>query len=160
MAKFKINAGAEIDVLTEKELSSALDKMSSSWMAEVTKGFKYRRFLGVATIAAASVSITEGQDNILGPGAGLMWAVNSLVVGGLAVADSVDVLINDSDPVATFTRAAGTGNYVRQSFGQTDLVLNPNDYLSLVGSGLTAVGQVKLYGRCTELSRVLAYKLV
>jgi hypothetical protein len=126
----------------------------------VKRGFKYRRFLGVAAISGGAVAISEGQDNILGPGAGLIWAVNSLVVGGLAVADSVDVLINDSDPVATFTRVTGAGNYVRQSFGQTDLVLNPNDYLSLVGTGLTATGQVKLYGRCTELSRVLAYKLV
>jgi hypothetical protein len=161
VAKFKFQAGAEFDVLTEKELSRALDRMSADWMAEVTRGFKYRRFLGVGTIAGAAVTIDESNpDNILGPGNGLIWAVNSLVVGGLAVADSVDVLINGGDPVATFTRVAGSGNYVRTSFGQTDLVLNGNDFLTLTGTGLTATGQIRLFGRCTELPRTLAYKLV
>lgn len=149
-------------MLTEKELSKALDRMSADWMAEVTRGFKYRRFLGSATIVGAAVTLDESSpDNILGPANGLIWAVNSLVVGGLAAGDTVDVLINGGDPVGTsFTRAAGAGQFVGRTFGQTDLVLNGNDTLSLVGSGLTAVGQVKLYGRCTELPRTLAYKLV
>lgn len=150
-------------MLTERELSRALDRMSADWMAEVTRGFKYRRFLGSATISGAGVvQLDESSpDNILGPANGLLWAVNSLVVGGLAVADTVDVLINGGDPVGTsFTRATGAGQFVGQRFGQTDLVLNGNDSLSLVGSGLTAVGQIKLYGRCTELPRTLAYKLV
>lgn len=161
MAKFKISAGAEVDVLTEKELSQALDRLSADWMAEVTRGFKYRRFLGMGTIAAGAVLVDESSpDNILGPGPSLIWAVNSLVVSGLAVNDSVDVLINGGDPVASFTRAAGSGTYVRAAFGQTDLVLNSNDTLSLTGAALTAVGQIKLFGRCTELPRTLAYKLV
>lgn len=160
MAKVELKAGASFDVLTQKELQQALDRLSMDWMAEVTRGVKFRRFLGSATVAAGAVSLAENVDNILGPGAGLTWAVNSLVIGGLASGDSVDVLINDSDPVDTFTRAAGSGNYVRKSFGQTDLVLNPSDYLTVVGTGLTAVGQIKLFGRCTEIPRTLTYKLI
>lgn len=162
MAKFKIAAGAEFDVLTEKELSRALDRMSADWMAEVTRGFKYRRFLGSAAVVGGVVQLDESSpDNILGPGNGLIWAINSLVIGGLAVSDTVDVLINGGDPVgSSFTRTAGAGQFVGQRFGQTDLVLNGNDSLSLVGTGLTATGQIKLYGRCTELPRTLAYKLV
>lgn len=159
MAKVSLKAGAEFDVLTRRELAQELDRLSAEWMAEVTRGFKYRRFLGVGTIAGGAVTVQDSTDNVLGPGAGMVWAVNAVTIGGLAVNDSVDLFIN-GDPVCSFVRTATTGQYVTRTWGLTELVLNPNDALVLSGSGLTATGNIALYGRCTELSRLLSYKLV
>ena len=159
MAKVSLRAGAEFDTLTRDELRAELDKLTRDWMAEVTRGFKFRRFLGVAAVASTNVTVQDSVDNVLGPGPGLVWSVNSLTIGGLAVNDSVDVLVN-GDPVRSFVRTSTTGNYVNQLFGLTDLVLNPSDTLVIQGTGLTATGNITVYGRCTELPHVLSYKLV
>jgi hypothetical protein len=160
MGKFKISAGAEIDVLTKDELASTLDMLTRSWMAETTRGKRFRRFMGSAPVVAGAVSLVDNVDNITGPGAAMMWQVKSLAVVGLAASDAVDVYINGSDAVASLVRpAVGGGLITRVAFSDTELVLGPNDTLTLSGSALTSLGPITLFGRCAEIPRELAYKL-
>lgn len=161
MVKVKINAGAEIDTLTREELRQELRLMTSDWMAEVTRGFKFRRFLALGPITAGAVSIVDGVDNTLGPGAGMVWSVTSISVAGLALNDSVDCLVNDKDPIGSIARVAGTGQYPTIRFNSPDIVLQENDTLSFTASGLVSTAsQLQVFGRCIEIPRVLSYKLV
>lgn len=158
MAKFKLSAGAEMDVITKKEMAEVMDTMTRTWMAEVTRGIKHRRFQARASITGGAVTIGSSVDNDLGPANGLYWAVKAVSVTGLAVNDEVQISVN-SDPVCSLVRSTGGGLVTRAGFGENELILGPSDTLVASGTGLTATGQVALFGRCAEVPRNLLYKL-
>jgi hypothetical protein len=149
-----------MDVLTKAEMAQVMDQMSRTWMAEITRGIKHRRFQARAPVVGGALSIAPSVDNDLGPGGSMAWAVKALAVTGLAAGDGVDVWINGADPVYSLLRAtAPSGAITRAGFGENELILGPNDYLTVTGSGLVATGTVAVFGRCAEVPRTLIYKL-
>lgn len=159
MAKFKIAAGAEIDMLTNSELRKTLSDTMASWMAEVTTGARYARFSAAGLIAGAALQIggAERADDNLGPAPGFVWDVRRLRISGLADADVASVYVNDANPSSMVASTADVSGGLFL-WGE-QVVLYPGDSLLVAGASLTATGYVTVSGQVRELPMALAWRL-
>lgn len=156
MAKFKITAGAEVDLITQSEMKAELKAFGQEWMYEVARGDRYRRFYAKGTIAGSAVSVGgPSRKEIMGPGDNFVWAVKRLAISPLGENDYLSLYLNDANP-ASLVHPRIT-SYV--SFDACQLVLYPNDSLLLVGSSLSATGTVTVTGQARELPINLAWRL-
>ncbi len=157
MAKFKLMAGGDIETLTSKEIQPMLDQLLVSWRTEMLRSGKYRPFYAQTTVSAGTADIRTGGDNTLGPSPGMVWSVKSITVAGLASGDFL-TLYSHSDPICNLPYPTA-GNLAYQRFGSNELVLTSGGTLRLSGSGLTATGQINVYGRCYEVPYELLSRL-
>lgn len=158
MAKFKIQAGAEIDLISKKEMEEAL-KSLASWMVEASIGARYTRVHSTGLIAAGSMDFgSEGSaGQILAPPPGFIWDVRRLRITGLDAADVAKIHIGDANPstlIATSADIAGDCFLWAEQ-----VILYPGDSLRIVGSGLTATGTITAAGMVRELPMSLAWRL-
>lgn len=93
MAKFKINAGAEIETATKKEVEEVVRAASINWIGEVSRGDRYKRFSTYGTILGNEVQIGINSTQKIGPEAGFVWSVLRLAIS--VEASNVDLYIND-----------------------------------------------------------------
>lgn len=149
MAEYTLMAGGKINTLTQEELSTTLSQFMMSWRTEILRSGKPRKFWAQGTVASTNVSIVPGGDNTLGPGPGMVWSIKSITIKGLGTTDSLD-LFADSDPFCSLARPT-TGDLAVEQIGSDELVLMPGGTLSFTGSGLSATGQITVYGRCWEV---------
>lgn len=157
MAKFKLMAGGEINTLTKEEIEPLLSGIMASWRTEILRAGKYRTFYATAAVSSASVDIRHGGDNVLGPEPGMLWSIKSVTIAGLSSGD-VTTLYSHSDQICNLIGPA-TGNLVYQRFGSNELVLTSGGALRVSGSGLTATGNIVIYGRCYEIPYELIGRL-
>jgi hypothetical protein len=76
MAKTKLTANAEIDVLNRAELEHVL----ANWRTELARGVKLRRHAILGTVAAdGTLEMGENSD---GPAEGMAWAITRVSVTG------------------------------------------------------------------------------
>lgn len=159
--KFKIAAGAEIDLLTKAEMAEVI----TGWMEEVARGPKFRHFSGITTGAGGGAAWTiDGSQvpniDMLGPRPGFVWSVTGLWVSGAGVTagtDQFSVFTNVANP----SRLEASGLTRGEHFDVGQLVLNSSDYLVLSGvSTGTANGQITVSGRAVELPVQLAWQLL
>jgi hypothetical protein len=160
MAKFKIQAGAELDVLTHDELKTALSAFTATWHQEVARGDRFRDIRATGTIAATAVSIGGDKDtgNNLGPSAGFVWSVQRLAVVAGTVDDVAKLTLfkNDNGPGSQVKPVLATYN----SFGPRELVLYPGDVLLVENfSALGGSGNITLTGSVREVPIALAWRL-
>jgi hypothetical protein len=155
--KFKIAAGAEFDVVTEKEMRGALADFQTNWIAELSRGDRYRDFRASGTIAAAALSIGGDTDAgiDLGPAPGFVWSITRLAVVNLATNDVLTLFKNENAPSSTIKPVLLTYN----SFGRNELVLYPGDRLLVEGSSLAGTGKVTITGTAREIPVALAWRL-
>jgi hypothetical protein len=98
--KFKIQAGAELDLLTKDELSDLLDNHTSDFDRMLSRGLKYGKFsstLSENINSGASGIYTTGVFEIVGPEQGFVWSVKNITFSNLG-ATGCDLLINGSNP--------------------------------------------------------------
>ena len=156
MAKFKIQAGAEIDVLTENEMRKGLKDFAASWMAETTRGDKYRRFSTFADISGAEVTIGAGAQPRIGPAEGFIWAVKRIALTNYdPSAETLALYLNSTESSAVVHPSL----VVYNAFDSTQLVMYPGDTLVVYGSSLSSTGRVWLTGQARELPIGLAWRL-
>jgi hypothetical protein len=74
--KFKLEAGAEIDLLTSKELQAELDAFRRDMLHQLRRGPLPRTLVGSVTLSAAGV----GQIDLGAPGLGDAWDVRNVGV--------------------------------------------------------------------------------
>lgn len=154
--KVKIAAGAEFDVLTQKEMEQSLKGMMTSWVSEVSRGDRYRRFSVFGDIADTALSIggTPAQD--IGPDEGFVWAVKRLAIANYdPTAESLDLYINGTDSSAVVE--PGLARY--SSYDANQLVLYPGERLWVAGTDLTSTGRVWVTGQARELPISLLWRL-
>lgn len=159
MAKFKIQAGAEVDMISSQEMRDALKDLQMSWMTELAIGTRYTRFSAQATIANAALDMggsgPGGQQ--LGPPPGFIWDVRRLRLTGLNSSDVVVVTINDDQPSS---RIATTGDTTGKLFLWAEqVILYPGEVLRITGSSLAATGVITASGQARELPVSLAWRL-
>lgn len=135
MAKFKLHAGAEIDMLTRDELRDVL----ASWRTELTRGAKLRRLsISGQTDGAGLLLMGDNHD---GPAEGMAWAVTRLSVapGPTLGAGGLQVYANSTDsPASLLIR-----NLVTDVFpGDHGCNVLSGDSLRITGTGITASVQV------------------
>lgn len=157
--KFKINAGAEIDVITKGEMDDALKNFGTSWVQELARGDRYRDIRGAGTITATAVSIGGDRDDVnLGPSQGYVWSVKRLAVIASTVDDVAKLTLfkNDNAPSSTVKPILLTYN----TFDANELVLYPGDKLLVESSAaLGGSGNITITGQVRELPVALAWRL-
>lgn len=163
--KFKIQAGAELDLLTKGEMSEALETFRQAWVTEIARGDRYRRFSGQAAISAGSFTIggpDGGPDRAdFGPRDGYVWSVKRLAV---ALGDGTP-LDPTMENLAIYINEVSPANLVHpvfvdyQPFGSDELVLYPGDELVIAGSSLSSTGYLTVTGQAREIPMQLAWRL-
>lgn len=157
MAKFKINAGAEINVLDKDELRGELAHARASWVSEVAKGVRWKRASMWGTSDGAGlVTIGESGDNQLGPGEGFVWRIRRLSISGYdPVAPSLQSLAlyqGSANASAIIVPKLGTYNT------QMDEVLMPKDTLVVAGTAAIST-KVWVTVQVTEAPVALLWRL-
>lgn len=160
MAKVKIQAGAEFDVITKQEMREALTEVRRSWMQELAHGVGYPRFTATGTVVGAALDFGAGGPaaESLGPAPGFLWDVRRVRINGLSANDVVTVYINDSNPSSLVASTADIAGGRLFTWTET-VILYPGDALRFVGSGLAATGPITASGQVRELPVALAWRL-
>lgn len=156
--KVKIQAGAELDMITESEMRKVLSDFGASWRAEAAMGIKFPRFTVQGTIVGGNLDI--GGDSLtgdlLGPDPGFVWDVRRIRITGLNTADVVSIFINDPNPSQL---VADTSDVTKRLFLFSEqLLLTPGDALRFTGTGLVATGPVTISGQVREAPVSLAWR--
>jgi hypothetical protein len=152
MAKQKLTANAELDLLTSGEVRDVL----KSWANELTRGARLRRWSIQGT--------TDGTGNLLmggnndGPEEGMMWAVTRLSVapGPTLAASGLVVYANDNvSPSAVLI-----SKLINDQFpGDHGCVLAGGDSLRIAGVGITAGAQVTVTMSIKEVPALMGWSL-
>jgi hypothetical protein len=154
--KFKIAAGAEIDLLTQGELKDTLRGMMTSWVAEVSMGDRYRRFSAYGDIADSALSIGGTPEQEIGPDEGFVWSVKRLAVTNYDPdAEALGLYINGTDSSGVVEPILSRYN----PYDANQLILYPGERLWIAGSSLTSSGRVWVTGQARELPISLLWRL-
>lgn len=164
--KTKLQAGAELDLISKDEMKDVLKTVTQDWFNQVGRGDRYPRFSASGTIAAGEL-IIDGASQLnqrLGPAEGFVWAVQRLALHGLTT-NTGDPLTSSTEPVQLFVNDTGPSSLVHPSlqgykeFGEHELVLYPGDTLLVVGTALTKTGVITLTGQAREVPMPLSWRL-
>jgi hypothetical protein len=158
--KFKIQAGAEFDVLTQSELRETLD----GWYVEISRGIKFRKFSAQGNVSAGAWAIggqaADNDKDPLGPAPGFVWAITRVAISGNGVVPGTDLYAVYVDEV-TPTKLVTSGLTRGQIYDVGVLVLNGGERLALAGVGTGGTGtDVTLSGQAVELPVQLAWQLL
>ena len=165
MAKVKLSAGAEIDLLSPAEFRDGLASDAELREIAALAGIRYMPDLQFLIGKAASSAISLGVDKgnpFVGPESGFIWSLSRLVVTGLQSGATPDTVIIQKNTTST---AAPTfwefdGNHSGATFGKLQLVLNGGDSLCLINSGtFNSTSTIILTGSAIEVPAQLAGKL-
>ncbi len=158
--KFKMTAVGEIDVLTQHELRESL----AGWMAEITRGVRYRQFSAGANVAGGVWTIggtsADNNQDTLGPRPGMLWAITGIAVSGNGVIPGTDLFSVYTNEVSPSTLVVG-GLTRGQMFDIPPFVLNGGDQIALAGVGTGVAGiDVTVSGRAVEVPDQLGWQLL
>lgn len=162
MAKFKIQAGADIEVVTPSELKKQLDALHAAWVADVTIGARWTRFSATATVASSAFELggPSRPDDGLGPAPGFIWDVRRVHVGGMDETDVAELYVNDANPSSLI----GSTDDVVGAMWLLDrqAVLYPGEALVVAGSSLSVANgsRITVTGMAQEIPVSLAWKLI
>lgn len=156
MAKVSLQLGAELDILNKNELADALDR-HDSWLKDAAYGVRQQdlqRMYGKPASGDLNLGADQADGQYCGPGAGWMWAVHRISVDGLASGDTVKVY--------KLTKFIGivsaTAGFI--TFGKGQCTLRPDEYLRVTGTGLTATGQIEVFGEALSAPMVMQWKVL
>lgn len=157
MAKFVLDFGSTVDLITPAEVEEILLKRDTQERARLA-GIKYRR-LPPLSGTAQSGKLDIGGDNPagwsghpVGPAAGYQWEVRLLSVNGLTSGSTPDI-------VNLFIQGAGSsfawwqfnGNNFAYTFGRAELVLLPTESLRFASVGtFAATGTISIVGSVVQ----------
>ena len=154
---FKV--GAALDFLSPDEFKKHLGDKLHEAFAEFATGAKPMRFSASGTVVNSAVTIPGAQNGQLkiGPSAGFYWRVDRVSAYGLASGDVLEVH-------RTTTDGSMFLGYLPASTGYLDVpeapILQGGEYLLLVGSSLTATGQITVNGEAAEVTSLMYWKLL
>lgn len=160
--KFKLAAGAELDLLTRDELREELSS-AGAWRKEIARAAKFPTFSATTNVAGGVWSVGPGtadnQAQKLGPEPGFVWSIMRVVVNGNGIVYGTDLwnlFIGDPSPSKFVLRANDF-----QQFNVGALIISGGDqlYASGVGTGVAGT-DVALTGQAIELPVQLAWRLM
>ncbi|SRR6266568_1344899 len=162
--KFKLNAGAEFDILTQDELAKSLKRFAQDWQVEAARGPKVVDWWGSGTVTAAGALTIGGAtmdpaSGHMGPDPSMIWSVKrwnvqSLVGNG----DSLHAWVDVANPNRSIID--GVSGYNR--FGSDELIVRGGSRILFTGATLaTPVGTVvTVAGSAWELPATMMYRLM
>lgn len=164
MAKVKIQAGAEIDLLNKAELDDSLKQQGDADILARLRGLKHMRLPEVLSGTASSSKLSlDGNQSVypLGPRAGYIWAVRRIVITGMTSGASPDVLnMYKGAPGAGAILWQFDGNHFGYTFGRLEMTLYGGEVLCFQSSGtFAATGLITVGGEVIEVPAELVGKL-
>lgn len=157
MARYKIANNAEINLLTQSELDTSLDRVTKDWYQEAARGVSTARFSAIATVAASAVTLPGSDQQRIGPKDGFAWAVQRVTAAGLSTNDQLLVYRNSVSALNLVGVITPTASLHPGSKG---LILRNDETLIAVGSSLTATGDIVINGEAVELPELDIFKLL
>lgn len=159
--KFKIEAGGELDLLTQAEAEGAMFAALQSWSREIGRGVKFRTpsATGVKSGATFTIDGRSLTNQTLGPDAGMVWSVMRANISGGAIVSGTDLWSlyhGDASPSKLIDNRLTT---MRQ-FNIGAVVLTQNDVLVATGAATGAGNDVALSLSVVELPYQLAWMLL
>lgn len=109
MARFKLSAGAEIDLMTQAEMYDALHQYHQDTVLERARGVKWMRLPTLSgTLSGTYPTATAklGGPGLCGPQPGYAWALRRISATGLSAATSASTAT--SDATGSITSGAGS----------------------------------------------------
>jgi hypothetical protein len=152
VAKSKLTAGAELDLLTAGEVRDVL----KSWSTELTRGARMRRWSMQGNADGAGNLIIGDQRD--GPEEGMVWAINRLSVapGPVLGANGLQVYVNSEQSPSAIIIAKLVTDLFPADHGD---VLVAGDVLRIGGAGITANAQVTVTLGIKEVPALMAWSL-
>lgn len=133
MAKFKIQAGAEVDVLSKEELGSTLDEKIRNYNAMLSSGIRYSKVaagpLSSSGLLQTSTAAPNGYTSLGGPEPGFVWEIKTLIVPNV-VASPPNIALYKND--ATYYNALSAPVSATTLFQEFD----PGSVILMGGSAL------------------------
>lgn len=160
MARFTLDFGAEIDLLSKGELDDSLRAHGDALVAGMVEGIKWRRLPRLYGTADSGVLTLGEQAPQAGPEQGYAWSVTRIFVDGLtggATPDVVRLFRNGTseDPLWQISGASP-----QERFGRGQLVLLGGDQLIVASSGtFAATGTITVSGELWEVPQLMLGKL-
>lgn len=160
--KFKLDFGAEIDLLTKDELAGALDSYGDRRLAEYALGLKHFDLPVLLGTVPASGDLTLGStgdpdQTYCGPRQGFCWRVARVSVSGISSTQTVNLYKGDVGASRFVSVLSATSPAFLTSHG---LLLKPGGHIVIDGSGLTVGEQITVSGEAIEAPAELIYKLI
>ena len=155
MSKVKLQLGAELDLLNKGELDDALFQ-HDAWVRDAAYGVKQQdipRMIGTVSGTDITLGGDQADQPQVGPKSGWYWAVHRISVYGLASGDVVQVW-NQFKYIGLVSYNPG---YI--TFGKGQFTMKTGDYLRVIGTGLTATGQIEVYGEAVSAPGPMMWKL-
>lgn len=157
MAEFTIRNNSKINLLTQEELSTELDRVTVNLTQEAARGVTTDRFFSVATVAAGALSLPANDQQKIGPTLGFAWAVQRVTAAGLGTTDVLAVYRNS---VSAFNLLGVVTASSSLHVGSKGIILRGGETLYLAGSSLSAIGDIAVNGEVIEVPELDLYKLL
>jgi hypothetical protein len=166
MAKVKLQAGAEFDLLNKAEAHDAMRGALKDWQVEAVRGARSVLFSAAGTITAAGTVTIGGNDSVtgqqgeMGPGPGFVWSVKRIAVRGIsATTETLSLFVGTASPFTLVTDGITSSLAGSPRFGSDSLVVVGPQRLLLTGTALTSTGQVTVSGQAFEMPIGMMWKL-
>lgn len=157
MAKQKLQAGAELDILTKQEMASLLRE----WMVDVARGARPVQIGSQAQADANNVISVGGTitptGGTLGPKPGFWWAVTRLSVRVDSVPAAFSLYINEAHSHSHVRDIDGSANGYA-AFGNNELLIGGSDQLLIRASGTSSTSIATVTGSAIEFPETLLWK--
>jgi hypothetical protein len=161
VAKFKLQAGADLELLTKAEVSEALTDAANA-EAQRLSGVKPIRFQMQGVPAGGAITLgdpsTGSQGSpLVGPEQGYMQVIRHLSVEGLTAGATPDIVnvFRNSRQIWQLT-----GNAPAAAFGKGVLIFHPGEVLYFKsGTPFAATGTIVAHGTAWNVPAELVGKL-
>lgn len=155
--KTRLRLDAELDLLNKSELHDELSH-ATAWLREAAFGVRHQELPKMTGTPGGGGTLNLGGDQpdgtMCGPKQSWVWSVTRIAVDGLASGDAVKAY-KDNRFIGWISYQPG---YI--TFGRGQCVFKPGDFLRITGSGLTATGQVEVYGEALSAPAVMQWKVI
>ena len=150
MAKFRLAANAELDLLTRDEVKGLLDDWDKQQIARLRAISTYRLPVLNGKAAAGVLSIGGDAAQVIhAPESGYAWSVRHLVIEGLttgATPDVVNILRNNRIIWQL------NGNQFAQTWGRGEITLKGGESLQYLSVGsFAATGSILVHGLAEQV---------
>ncbi len=161
----QLSVGGSIDMLTHGELKQSLDDQAQHLYMAFARGVKFLRFGPWAQpVANSAVTFDGSKSSGTGPKEGFVWSVKRIVVTGLTVGTTPDIInIWRGAPGVGAPLWQLNGNSFGATFGKGDLIMLPGEYLSFQNVGALAAAtntQIAISGDVLECAAEEIIKIV
>lgn len=149
--KVKLEAGANLDLLTKGEVMDVL----RSWQTELTRGARVRRY-SMSAVVDAGGNVLMG-DNRDGPEESNAWGITRFTIapGATIPAGGLAVYVNEVGPSQTLVSKLSTDLYP----DARGCMIQSGDSLRIAGSGFTVGQQVTVTMSIREVPVAMAWSL-